>query len=898
MLKSIANRVVRTCGRGSAAGALVRWLKPFEFARENSVIICMNRFRHMGWFWTVCLLGLCFLRCGLSVPAATPYYTPQATWVEAVKAAKTAMETARIGGAEREKAVQRVLNALEFDFPEAWDWLAQDAAGRFPEWFSPGQAEAVEQSLLAKVQTDLGADKLTALPGDALTRYAAACELRRAERLKNLLATRPEWVFVKNRTLLPSFFAYTEGQSDAQNERHFAPGGALCRFKLEGLYAKTEVLMEDAAGAMRDPDVSLDGQQVLVAWKKSLNQDDYHLYEWDLNSRQLRPITSGLGFADYEGCYVPGEGIVFSSTRCVQTVDCWWTEVSNLYTCDRQGRYLRRLSFDQVHAIHPALADDGRVLYTRWDYNDRGQIFPQGLFQMNPDGTGQTEFYGNNSWFPTTIAHARGIPGSAKVISIFTGHHSAQAGKLGWLDPALGRQENTGAQLIAPVRETPAERIDGYGQEGELFQYPYALSEREFVVTYAPRGWQFNQGRPEPAHFSLYWMDVDGRRELLVSDRQYACRQAVPVVARPQIAHRPSMVDYRKTNGTYYVQDIYLGPGLKDVPRGTVKKMRVVALDFRAAGVGHNFNEGVAGGALVSTPIAIGNGCWDVKMVLGETPVYADGSAFFVVPARTPVYFQAVNSKGHVVQTMRSWSTLQPGENQSCSGCHESKNSAPPAHKGVSLAAKVGPQELTPFYGTPRGFSFAREIQPILDRHCVTCHSDRGQVKDWAEKGDSERGKASRNPEAKAFSLRGETLNDAPAKRRWSDAYLCLTQSKFVNRDEENQGYAGNCDGPWVKWISPQSEPSMLPPYSAGACKSPLLVLLEQGHGQVKLTQEEKDKLACWIDLGVPYGGDYYEANSWTPEELAKYEKFQAKRAQMAGEENANISALLKSLAK
>jgi hypothetical protein len=325
-----------------------------------------------------------------------------------------------------------------------------------------------------------------------------------------------------------------------------------------------------------------------------------------------------------------------------------------------------------------------------------------------------------------------------------------------------------------------------------------------------------------------------------------------------------------------------------------VKKLRVVALDFRAAGVGHNFNEGLAGGALVSTPISIGNGCWDVKTVLGETPVYADGSAFFEVPARTPVYFQAVDGQGQVVQSMRSWSTLQPGENQSCSGCHESKNSAPPAHKGISLAAKAGPQALTPFYGAPRGFSFAREIQPILDRHCVTCHADRSLVMEWAAKGSSSAGKATRNPEAKTFSLRGETINDPAAKRRWSDAYLCLTQAKFVNRDEENQGYAGNCDGPWVKWISPQSEPSMLAPYSAGACKSPLLALLEQGHGQVKLSQEERDKLACWIDLGVPFGGDYYEGNSWTAEERAKYDKFQAKREKLAAEENANIAGLLK----
>ena len=163
--------------------------------------------------------------------------------------------------------------------------------------------------------------------------------------------------------------------------------------------------------------------------------------------------------------------------------------MSNLYTCAADDRYLRRLSFDQVHTNYPAVTDDGRVLYTRWDYNDRGQLYPQGLFEMFPDGTGQREFYGNNSWFPTTILHARGIPGTIRILAVFTGHHTWQAGKLGILDPSLGRQENEGAQLIAPVRETPAERIDHYGQEGDLFKYPYPVGDRHFLVSYAPRGW-------------------------------------------------------------------------------------------------------------------------------------------------------------------------------------------------------------------------------------------------------------------------------------------------------------------------------------------------------------------------------------------------------------------------
>ena len=267
-----------------------------------------------------------------------------------------------------------------------------------------------------------------------------------------------------------------------------------------------------------------------------------------------------------------------------QTVDCWWTEVSNLYTCDAEGRYLRRLGFDQVHTVYPQVLDDGRVIYMRWDYNDRSQMFPQALFQMNPDGTAQTEFYKNNSWFPTTIGHARGIPGTEKVMAIFTGHHTSRAAKWVSLIPAKGRQENAGAQLIAPVRPTKAERIDYYGQDGELFQYPYPLTETEFVVTYAPLGWNRAYRLKGNADFGIDWMDIDGRRELLITDAALACQQPVPLVPRRPPAVRASSVDYTKTNGTYYMQDIYAGDALAGVPRGSVKKLRAIGLEYAPQG--------------------------------------------------------------------------------------------------------------------------------------------------------------------------------------------------------------------------------------------------------------------------------------------------------------------------
>ncbi|MCX6997221.1 MAG: hypothetical protein NTV49_09065 [Kiritimatiellaeota bacterium] len=773
------------------------------------------------------------------------------------------------------------------DFPIEWDWLRQDCGVEGARGLAAGDPGKVGREVVRRVLDELPdtakelksayermlQQNLPASDTRWLLLYAHACEARRAKRLAGVAGKTACIAFVKRQHFRLSFFGYTEGQSDAQNERYFLPGSALCLLTFEGTRGRVEELLADKGGVVRDPAVSWDGKRLAFAWKKSLNEDDYHLYELDIKSRKIRQVTSGLGVADYEPAYLPNGDFIFASTRCVQTVDCWWTEVSNLYTCDPEGSRILRLGFDQVHTLYPQVLGDGRVTYTRWDYNDRGQVFPQPLFQMNPDGTGQTEFYGNNSWFPTTIAHARGIPGTSKVLAILCGHHTPQTGKLAVIDPTRGRQENQGVQLVAPQRETPAERIDGYGQNGELFCYPFPLAENDWLVSYAPDGWA-------DAKSGIYWMDIDGRREWLTADVALPCLQPVPVAARTPPPARKSTVDYRKDSGTYYMQDIYQGPGLAGIARGTIKKLRVVALEFRSAGIRSNGSAGPAGGALVSTPVAIGNGAWDVKRVLGETPVHADGSASFIVPARMPVYFQALDGRGRTVQTMRSWSTLQPGENASCVGCHESKNSAPPGQGYRStLAMKRPPLKLEPFYGPARGFSFVKEVQPVLDRQCIRCHREREPVLAMAQGQDKTL--LDQSPEVRshgrehAFSLLGDKVRDEAAGRDWCDAYLVLTQSK---REGKNGPFRGQPEGRMVRWISSQSVPSLLPPESAGAIKSGLLELLEKGHYDVRLSREEYEKIACWIDLLVPFCGDYTESNAWNPEEMKKYLRYDKKR--------------------
>ncbi len=783
----------------------------------------------------------------------------------------------------------------------AGDWIAQDKLGT-PDRLPGVIAAALEESGsaaagLRKRRDALAAADVSAADPRWAELYLETCQARRRARLEPHREMLRRVVFTKHYDLGGSHYAYTEGQSDAQNERHFVPGAALCLLETDGSEAKVRTLLEDRTGVIRDPDASFDGRRILFSWKKSLERDDYHLYEMSVADGRVRQITSGLGFADYEGVYLPGGDVLFNSTRCVQTVDCWWTEVSNLFTCDADGRYLRQLSFDQVHTNYPTVTPDGRVIYTRWDYNDRGQIYPQALFQMNQDGTGQTELYGNNSWFPTTILHARAVPGTSKIVCIFTGHHSIQKGWLGILDPRRGRQENQGARLIAPVRDTPAVHVDAYGQSGDQFQYPYPLSEAAFLVAFRPDGTE---------HFGIYWMSIDGKRELLAGDENISCNQPVPLAPRPEPPVRPSLVDYRKSVGTIYLHDVFRGPGLAGVDRGKVRSLRVIALEFRAAGIGCNYNKGPAGGALASTPVSI-EGAWDVKKVLGTAKIHEDGSACFVVPARTPLYFQVLDDQGRMIQSMRSWVSLQPGETASCVGCHEDKNAAPPPSR-LSRASAAGPQPLREWRGPPQGFSFIREIQPILDRHCVRCHyldeppeyllagSPPGsRVRLDADSGDATAAGPRRPPRPAptpdsrapaggagqpaevlpAFSLQGTQVLDAECQRKWSDSYKALAHRHVAD------------------WIDIQSAPPMLSPYHAGASQSRLIRILEDGsHYGVRLPQPEIDRFIVWIDLLVPYCGDYTEAMN--EEQIPRYLHFLEKRRRWQAQEAENVAAFLR----
>jgi hypothetical protein len=682
--------------------------------------------------------------------------------------------------------------------------------------------------------------------------YLRVCSARRAMRMSEYMVKYPKILFSEHPILGGLYFFDNVWSAGGVN------GRGLELLTMNGCYGKIEHLL--SSGEARHPDVSFDGKRAVFQWRGGNSGSSvYHLYEIDLATKQTRQLTTGDGEfnIDLDPAYLPNDDIVFVSTRYAQEIDCISGRVTNLMLCNKDGKYMRQIGFDQVPICYPRVLPTGEVTYCRWDYNDKAHTYGHAIFVMNPDGTAQREYCNNNSWWPTMILQQRPIPNSTKVMAMLGGYHSRQWGKIGIIDVNVGTENGQGVTLVAPVRlpkndnidswgnpnggpyswaqadavafpKSGSAPIDQWGQNPPMFAYPCPLDENAFIVSYRPASKESSwNGR-----MGLYFMTVDGQREVLYVDAAGACMGATLVAPRsvPRIA---SKVDYRDTMGTFQIMKVNEGQSLKGIADGVIKRIRVAELYFRPGpagpGAGPHCGAGCInyGGATYHTKIATENASWDAKWIVGEVPVESDGSAHFRAPARVPLFFQALNDKGQVVQTMRSWTTLQPGETFACVGCHESRLGATPPLPYMPIAIKNPPAKIEQFYGPRRGFTFDKEVQPIFNNKCTNCHN-----------GGANSG--------------GLDLRQGYAYNNLVTHNSCDAFSKYVN------------------WFPAEDSPLLQPPYRAGSCKSRLDSILTKGHKDVVLTDEEMRKIRCWIDLGVPQWGTYKEAYSYSENNLSQ----------------------------
>lgn len=689
--------------------------------------------------------------------------------------------------------------------------------------------------------------------------------VRRRIVLANPLAHVGPLVFAKR---VPSAFSHQLTQYYGRDAR---PGGGLFVLEAPGRSMRCRPLAgELATGSTLHPEVSFDGRHVLFAYCRVEESPRdrgahagvfYHLYEVAADGSGLRQLTDGP-FDDFSPCYLPNGRIVFLSTRRGGFHRCGRgpCPTYTLALCEGDGSNPRTISWHETHEWDPCVLHDGRIIYTRWDYVDRHAVHYQHLWTSRPDGSSAAAFYGNNTFNPVGTWEARPVPGSTKVMATAGAHHAMTAGSIVLVDPSCGIDgpaplarltpdalfpesevpvvRETGGHWHAPVgvAKRPPVPVQQKRWPGHCYRSPWPLSEKYFLAAYS---YEPLIGEPTANHadmFGLYLVDCFGNKELLYRDPDISSLWPVPLRPRPRPpvvppAHRETGEADRSPSagpgaagdaagqtepagpygegppaeGTFFLSDVYESDPLLPADC-SVKALRIVQVLPKAT---PHIN---------APPVGLPNAS-PGKHVLGTVPVEADGSAYFRVPAGLPVAFQALDARGMAVQVMRSIVYLQRGEVASCEGCHEPRTTAP-SRRVAAKALSRPPSEITPGPPGSRPLSYPLLVQPVLDVHCVKCHS---------------------GPEPrKGIVLTGEPQGHYT--RSYNALASRVTWSAWGGRGGDFRKV--NCE--------PVSRPGFF-----GARGSPLMRMLLKGHNDVALSPKEIERLATWMDANALFYGTF-----------------------------------------
>lgn len=641
--------------------------------------------------------------------AVAPYVTPSTP------------ETRSLGPEEARAALER-------------DWRFQ-AGGKASPALITEEIEGTRQ-LAARIEREhpgavsfaeelAALDRLETAPetsGTDINHYFSFREIKRRIMFKNPVVDFDKVLFVD--------MPYPQGSEWPHETRHrlgymAVPGARL--LVLEGLSPEGHLtqLMPRAPlhGSFWRPDLSFDAKKVLFCFKPH-NEKAFHLYEIGVDGTGLSQLTDGP-YDDLDPIYLPdGEHILFSTTRGHTYVRCMPpTSAFVLARAKRDGSNIYLISRANEPDYLPSVLEDGRVIYTRWEYTDKPLWRAQSLWAMRPDGTQVNTFWGNQSVWPDLLKDARGIPGSHRVMFSGSAHHDWFAGSVGIIDPYKGLNFPDGLTKVTADVEWPesgngpVDPIESpdYRPSGAYSAYysPYPLSESDFIVSAKREG-----------KFLLYLMDVDGHRELIF-EGTHNIFHALPVRPRPvppvladQVAWPAREERDHPEGGTIYSANVY--DGAPEVLRGKARFLRILSIEHKTYTYWHKR-------PYISTgPVVSGVQSDGVKIVLGTVPIEADGSVSFQAPSGIPLHFQLLDERHRALQTMRSFTGVMPGEERGCLGCHERHSAAPPAQTRT-LALSRPPSAIEPPPWGQDSVSFERYVRPVLDNHCGECHQGDGE---------------------------------------------------------------------------------------------------------------------------------------------------------------------------
>lgn len=687
------------------------------------------------------------------------------------------------------------------------------------------------------------------------------------------------------------------------------PGGNL--FVLDLKTKEVNALVPELEGGVFGRfDLDYDARHVVFAWKKS-QWVGYRIYEIEIDpgtGARVGPLTQitfppknepGLmakygtrkadggkwdyhhGTEDLDPCYLPDGNIVFVSSRCQYGTLCDAPDVfvtTTMYRMDRDGSDIRQLSFGSLNEFTPVILPDGRIIYSRWEYVDKGAVAVKCLWAMRPDGSASQEIYGNDIAAPTTMIQARPLPQrKGEYVMLGTPHcPQGQVGTVIRLDMSKDIRSRDPMSYITDDIDIMIEPgfhfqsgdtmiFDRAGKTGRLFTDPYPVNQGFYLAARKDPGVPWK----DPRAYGLVWLNENGEDIPLYQDPEISCFHPFPLKVRTRPPVLPSTTDpelAKRNLANCVVTDVY--HGLEDVERGCIKYIRILEQVPRPWAA-RRLWEGDAYDqqhACVSKDTHLG-----LKVQHGIVPVEQDGSAHFVVPANKNIFFQVLDEHYMAVQTERTFVNYMPGESRSCIGCHETPGSSPSNRRNTfPMALSRAPSDPGPQPGELSGqrpIDYAADVQPIWDRHCIQCHS--GAV--------PEGGLDLSGTMTEHFSVSYESLIEARRDREGGVLWR-LDESEIPDDIYGRKPGQLLLAGPTIGENHPKDDNvHYMPARSFGSHTSILVAMLAPGkvhlsdpahssrarelsevHKEVQLSQDEMVKVITWVDTNAQFYGMYW----------------------------------------
>jgi len=684
------------------------------------------------------------------------------------------------------------------------------------------------------------------------------------------------------------------------------PAGDLYRKPSPNPAAKPQALIGDrlGGGAIRGVDLIWEGDKVLLSWWRKPRtgeapygwdtQKNAGLYELDLNSNQFTEITHEPGYNDIEPVFLPDGSYLFASDRSSFGNQCAGPILQNkrcttLFRLDpKRGDQPIAISNNKDFDRHPHVLNDGSIAFLHWEYQERGLYASHNVWRCRPDGTKMDAYYKQHISSPFSIRDVQQVPGSPLHIATTQGHHDAQNGPVILFNPSLGVNNEDAMWMVTPgcssiegglgpLQDQIVEE-GGVINAGGSFINPFPMSEKAFLAGHDMHG--------NESEFSIYYCDLWGNRELLHRDRDLSCFQPHPLRARERPPVIPDLVKPEVNYAVAFLHNVY--EDLPGVEKGAVKYLRVSqslmlpAPVFEAGDgdMGYNHLHYLPGDA---TARHFGHWAWTPSRTIGLVDVEPDGSAYFKVPAGTPIYLQALDENFCEVRRMRSSFTLQRGEFRSCTGCHETRLQTTNSTRALSQALRArGPQHpVEPSWGDDVILDFREHIQPILDRNCTSCHGQQNPA------GGIELTSREIGGFAQSYrTLFGLKPNDpTPIKELdWhlvanpaakGDDYVTKRDADRIFRQMQTNTWPGQL----IMISDRMDDASITQPLQFGSNRSPLIRTIvdnpsyHQGLRE-KLTDEEWRMLVTWVDYNAIYNSTLLDVREFKETKTFKRVKY------------------------